>query len=175
MLNRENCWFVLGHKLKGIDGNDVSSGVSCQFIAGNGSSAPVVDFKLYLKNGSSLEVDPLFKGIKLDEKKLKGDLVITDAAYNPVAAYPISLNLDVIDYRSGNDHKAFIKAEYAKHKINKEALAGSGIKIVSCTEGMSTHQVDGIYGPNGSPVVSCYWKKGNGSQPDHHYGVVILK
>ena len=144
---RVECASLKGPGLKGIDGNDISRGVDCVFYPKYGSSeSERVYFKLSSKSGSDPSA-PLFRSIKPDGKTLKGQVVLyTDPSMTEVdSLYTVTLSLDVADYRNGNSHKAFIKAERAGQRINTSDLLGTGIKVTNCTHGMSSHQVEYLW------------------------------
>ena len=171
---RVECPVLKGPGLKGLDGNDIST-VTCEFIEryGEGTDEAHTVFSLKKLTGSDETPAPI-KALKENGKTIRGEIILyTDASKTIVdQVYPISLTLDVIDYRNGNDHKAFIKAERAGQRINTESLSGSQIRVTGCTHGMSTHQVDGIYGQ--TAIVDCGWKKETVLNL-HHFGEVKLK
>ena len=82
------------------------------------------------------------------------------------------LKLDQLSYSNGSSHKARLKAEFASDKLDTTALE-NGVRIVSFNQGVTTYQVDGIYGHK--PVVNCKWKRGHGARPSWNQGGGVLQ
>ena len=139
----------------------------CTWKAGHGA-APTGRFVVRARQNRGLKPTPtFFNRFRLDARTLRGDVVHTSGTY------PLSLELDVVDYRDGDLHKAFIRAQLAGNRLDTSALRGTRIRITGCDlirpRGQGT---DGIFGE--TPIVTCTWKRGNGRQPADS-GVVVLQ
>jgi hypothetical protein len=166
------CPAISGPGLKGFDGSDARKGLACSWKSKPGNNATVTQFNLPLKNNGN-GVQPRFKRFNENSKTLKGTFAPTDANGELTGeSYKLYLTMDVVDYRNGNSHKAFIKSERAGHSLDESALA-NGWRVTGCSNGMKSNGVDGIYGKR--PKVTCELKRGNGNQPSHNEGTVVLK
>lgn len=145
----------------GVKGFGPNPMVMCTAKEGNGSKAPKQDFLMELEElpPEAVPAKARNRGLKINGKTLKGT----------IAGKPVFLTLDVMDYRNGNSHKAFIKAEAGGHKVDVSEL-DDGIELTSCTNGMLDPGTSVITG-RGSPKVTCEFDNDNGGTT----GTVILK
>ena len=140
----------------------------CTWKAGEGDASGGKFLLRVRRNTADRPTPSSFRELRLDGRTLRGELVYRGHAY------PLSLELDVVDYGGDDGHRAFIRAQRAGNRLDMSALAGTGIRITGCDKisarGFGT---DGIFGQ--TPVVTCKWRRGFGWPWLGRSGEVVLR
>ena len=164
------CVGIKGPGVKGWHGTE-SPTVDCQWKSNPGSRALIEPFKLYLTTNPAAPTEPRFRAYRPMHKTAKGTVTLTDGSGSTVLSAKATLKYDVVDYRNGNSHKAFIGRRH--YTIDDSALQAAGITLSNCTPAaQEEHQTIAVFGKR--PALSCDWSH-DGSIAAVQSGSIVLK